>query len=92
MFFKVWFSFLCLQVNSEEHANAEGEATLWTRIIPEEILAKIPGEKEVPADKITVWIDPLDATQEYTGLVQLFIYKSYHHKSGIISSIATLFV
>lgn len=65
-------------MNSEEHVNAEGEATLWTRIIPKEILTKISGGKEVPADKITVWIDPLDATQEYTGLVQLFIYKSYH--------------
>lgn len=65
-------------MNSEEHVNAEGEATLWTRIIPEEILAKISGGKEVPAEKITVWIDPLDATQEYTGLVQLFTYKSYH--------------
>lgn len=81
MFFKECFSFLCLQVNSEEHANAEGEATLWTPLIPEEILAKIPGEKEVPADKITVWIDPLDATQEYTGLVQLFICVGYLYRS-----------
>ncbi len=69
----MWFPLLCLQVNSEEHANAEGEATVWTRIIPEEILGKISGVKEVPAERITVWIDPLDATQEYTGLVQLFI-------------------
>uniref|UniRef100_A0A8C0Y3U3 inositol-phosphate phosphatase n=1 Tax=Cyprinus carpio carpio TaxID=630221 RepID=A0A8C0Y3U3_CYPCA len=62
-----------IQVNSEEHANAEGEATVWTRIIPEEILAKISGGKEVPAERITVWIDPLDATQEYTENLQKYV-------------------
>uniref|UniRef100_A0A673GPC5 inositol-phosphate phosphatase n=1 Tax=Sinocyclocheilus rhinocerous TaxID=307959 RepID=A0A673GPC5_9TELE len=73
MFYLIKNTYPYIQVNSEEHANAEGEATVWTRIIPEEILAKISGGKEVPAERITVWIDPLDATQEYTGLVQLFI-------------------
>lgn len=65
--------YLLSQVNSEEHANAEGEATVWTRMIPKDILAKVSGGKEIPAEKITVWIDPLDATQEYTGLWQVFI-------------------
>ncbi|XP_026138524.1 inositol monophosphatase 3 isoform X1 [Carassius auratus] len=60
-------------VNSEEQANAEGEATVWTHIIPEEILAKISGGKEVPAESITVWIDPLDATQEYTENLQKYV-------------------
>lgn len=59
---------ICFQVNSEERDNAEGEATIWTRNIPKEILDKVSGEKEVLAERITVWIDPLDATQEYTGL------------------------
>uniref|UniRef100_A0A671PFH1 inositol-phosphate phosphatase n=1 Tax=Sinocyclocheilus anshuiensis TaxID=1608454 RepID=A0A671PFH1_9TELE len=73
MFYLIKNTYPYIQVNSEEYANAEGEATVWTRIIPEEILAKISGGKEVPAERITVWIDPLDATQEYTGLVQPFI-------------------
>lgn len=55
-------------MNSEEHDNAEGEATIWTRNIPKEILEKVSEGKEVSAERITVWIDPLDATQEYTGL------------------------
>lgn len=59
---------ICFQVNSEEHDNAEGEATIWTRNIPKEILEKVSEGKEVSADRITVWVDPLDATQEYTGL------------------------
>lgn len=66
MYYLIKNTFPNIQVNSEEHANAEGEATVWTRMIPEDILAKVSGGKEIPAEKITVWIDPLDATQEYT--------------------------
>ncbi|XP_016382196.1 inositol monophosphatase 3 isoform X2 [Sinocyclocheilus rhinocerous] len=73
MFYLIKNTYPYIQVNSEEHANAEGEATVWTRIIPEEILAKISGGKEVPAERITVWIDPLDATQEYTENLQKYV-------------------
>ncbi|XP_048019709.1 inositol monophosphatase 3 [Megalobrama amblycephala] len=73
MFYLMKNTYPYIQVNSEEHVNAEGEATLWTRIIPDEILAKISGGKEVPADKITVWIDPLDATQEYTENLRKYV-------------------
>lgn len=73
MFYLIKNTYPNIQVNSEEHANAEGEATVWTRIIPEEILAKISGGKEVPAERITVWIDPLDATQEYTENLQKYV-------------------
>lgn len=40
----------------------------WDRDIPADILDKIEGGREVSPETITVWIDPLDATQEYTGV------------------------
>lgn len=59
-----------LMVHSEEHDNAVDKVT-WSRDIRADIQEKIEGGKEVPSESITVWIDPLDATQEYTeNLVQ----------------------
>ncbi|XP_074545364.1 inositol monophosphatase 3 [Halichoeres trimaculatus] len=54
-----------ITVNSEEHDNVADAAT-WSRDIPADIQEKIEGGKEVPTESVTVWIDPLDATQEYT--------------------------
>lgn len=55
-----------ITVNSEERDNLVDKALVWSHGVPAEILEKIQGRHEVPAESVTVWIDPLDATQEYT--------------------------
>uniref|UniRef100_A0AAV2JV96 inositol-phosphate phosphatase n=1 Tax=Knipowitschia caucasica TaxID=637954 RepID=A0AAV2JV96_KNICA len=55
-----------ITVNSEEHDQVVDETLLWSRIIPSDIAEKITDQNEVPAESVTVWIDPLDATKEYT--------------------------
>lgn len=73
MYYLIKNTYPYLQVNSEEHDNADGEATIWMRNIPSEILSKIPAGKLVPAESVTVWIDPLDATQEYTENLRTYV-------------------
>ena len=53
---------------------SDKEVIVWNRKIPEDILKEIVAPKEVPAESVTVWIDPLDATQEYTGESQALHY------------------
>lgn len=68
MFYLLKTAFPNVQINTEEHVDAaDEEVILWDHKIPEDILKEISTTKEVPAESVTVWIDPLDATQEYTA-------------------------
>ncbi|MBN3304751.1 IMPA3 monophosphatase, partial [Amia calva] len=63
-----------LQVNSEEHDEAaDQETAVWSHKIPDDIRATITESREVPAESITVWIDPLDATKEYTENLRQYV-------------------
>ncbi|XP_068427660.1 inositol monophosphatase 3 [Clinocottus analis] len=66
MFNLISNTFPDVMVNSEEHDNTVDKVASWSRDIPTDILDKVEGGKEVPSQSVTVWIDPLDATQEYT--------------------------
>lgn len=71
MYYLIKKTYPDITVNSEEHDEVVGDPEGWNREIPAEILQNVPGGLDVPTDSITVWIDPLDATQEYTeNLVQ----------------------
>ncbi|NWR72053.1 IMPA3 monophosphatase, partial [Centropus unirufus] len=73
MFYLLKSAFPAVQINSEERVDtADQETVSWDRSIPEEIKQKIQ-PKEVPAESVTVWIDPLDATQEYTEDLRQYV-------------------
>ncbi|CAH2285262.1 inositol monophosphatase 3 [Pelobates cultripes] len=56
-----------VQVNTEEAIEADDEDSVsWNHDIPAEIKEIIQNPSPVPTDSITIWIDPLDATYEYT--------------------------
>ncbi|XP_049637879.1 Golgi-resident adenosine 3',5'-bisphosphate 3'-phosphatase [Suncus etruscus] len=67
-------AFPAVKINTEEHVDATDEEVIsWDRKIPEDILKEISTPKEVPAESVTVWIDPLDATQEYTEDLRQYV-------------------
>ncbi|CAB1326031.1 unnamed protein product [Coregonus sp. 'balchen'] len=66
MYYLIKNTYPYVQVNSEEHDETDNELGVWNRDIPADILKIVEVGREVPADSITIWIDPLDATQEYT--------------------------
>uniref|UniRef100_A0A4W5QQB0 inositol-phosphate phosphatase n=1 Tax=Hucho hucho TaxID=62062 RepID=A0A4W5QQB0_9TELE len=67
MYYLIKNTYPYVQVNSEEHDETNNELAVWNRDIPADILKSVEGGRDVPADSITIWIDPLDATQEYTA-------------------------
>ncbi|XP_059983336.1 Golgi-resident adenosine 3',5'-bisphosphate 3'-phosphatase isoform X2 [Lagenorhynchus albirostris] len=74
MFYLLKTAFPNVQINTEEHVDAaDEEVILWDRKIPEDILTEIATPQEVPAERVTVWIDPLDATQEYTEDLRKYV-------------------
>lgn len=74
MFFLLKTAFPGVQINTEEHVDAaDQEVISWDRKIPEDILQEITTPREVPAESVTVWIDPLDATQEYTEDLRQYV-------------------
>uniref|UniRef100_A0A146MKQ2 inositol-phosphate phosphatase n=1 Tax=Fundulus heteroclitus TaxID=8078 RepID=A0A146MKQ2_FUNHE len=64
MFNLIKNTFPDITVYSEE-SDSKADPVSWSQKIPEDIL-KLEKGREVSADSLTVWIDPLDATQEYT--------------------------
>ncbi|XP_038127558.1 inositol monophosphatase 3 [Cyprinodon tularosa] len=64
MFNLIKNTFPQITVFSEEK-DSKTDSVTWSGNIPEDIL-KLEKGREISPDSITVWIDPLDATQEYT--------------------------
>ncbi|XP_029110417.1 inositol monophosphatase 3-like [Scleropages formosus] len=66
MYYLIKNRFPHVQVISEERDySTKASDAEWNSVIPDEILQKVQSQV-VPAEAVTVWIDPLDATQEYT--------------------------
>jgi inositol monophosphatase 3 len=67
-----------LRIISEEHSSGEDNTDydivpihVDRDLLDDEKYAKLPNNFELPLSELTVWIDPLDATKEYTeGLTQ----------------------
>ena len=58
------------QVVSEEHETDDWDksAVVPLSISQSDVIELIKGDQSIPLEDVTVWVDPLDATQEYTGI------------------------
>ncbi|KAG9355219.1 hypothetical protein JZ751_000057 [Albula glossodonta] len=66
-------TFPYIQVNSGMRDDAVGEETAaWNHVIPAD-MQQIGDGKEVAAEEVTVWINPLDASQEYAENLRKYV-------------------
>uniref|UniRef100_A0A2D4KQB7 Golgi-resident adenosine 3',5'-bisphosphate 3'-phosphatase n=1 Tax=Micrurus paraensis TaxID=1970185 RepID=A0A2D4KQB7_9SAUR len=73
MYFLLKAAFPNVQIKSEEQVDEnDPEIIAWDHIIPDDIARQVQ-PKLVPAESITMWIDPLDATQEYTENLSQYV-------------------
>merc|ERR1719150_710696 len=68
MYYGIKKAFPNINVISEEHDEVEVDMSKIpdASIHNTEVEEKVTTDEELPADEVAVWIDPLDATQEYT--------------------------
>ena len=60
------------QIISEEHVQDDNVMVYLPN--PDRIvLTELSNGDEIPLSEVSVWIDPLDATQEFSGLLELFV-------------------
>ncbi|KAI1901412.1 hypothetical protein AGOR_G00034180 [Albula goreensis] len=66
-------TFPYIQVNSGMRDDAVGEETAaWNHVIPAD-MQQIGDGKEVAAEEVTVWISPLDGSQEYAENLRKYV-------------------
>lgn len=75
MYYGIKKVFPNINVISEEHDEVAVDTSKLTplNIHNAEVEETVKTEEELPADEVAVWIDPLDATQEYTENLKQYV-------------------
>jgi len=75
MYYGIKKAFPNINVISEEHDEVEVDMSKIpdASIHNTEVEEKVTTDEELPADEVAVWIDPLDATQEYTENLKEYV-------------------